>query len=151
MLSSSQFEAFLDFKSDDGQPQVFEIDSRQEQEVPDILETCSVFDSPEHVKWNTVGPESPELNESSDVVVNVILIVSTQREHVIVFVDSGWICLVSFGPGIIVPVSVLTITFSEALQKDHKGKRSDEHEVVDRPDMAGFKQQVMSLLQAVDC
>ena len=119
---------------------MLEVDPRQEQEVPDILETCSVFDSPEHIKWNSVRPESPELNESSNVVVDVVLIVSTQREHVIVFVDSGWICLVSFGPGIIVPESVLTIALTKSLQKYHERKGSDKEQVVYRPDGARFKQ-----------
>ena len=118
---------------------MLEIDSWQEKEIPDILETCSVFDSPEHIERDSICPESPSLNESSNVVVNVILIVSAQGEHVIVFVDSGRICLVSFSPGIIVPESVLTITFAESLQKYHEGQRSDKEEIVDRPHISCLK------------
>ena len=53
------------------------VDSWEEEQVPDILKACSVFDSPKHVERNTVCEESPEVQPGSNVVVNVICIVST--------------------------------------------------------------------------
>ena len=65
--------------------------------------------------------------------------------------DPSWIGLVALGKRIIVPESVLTISFSVAHQEYHEWQRCQEHKITDRPNVSSLYQQVMPLLQTVDC
>ena len=129
---------------------MLEINPWQKQIIPNIFKTRPILNSPEHIQRYTVGEQSPKFKEASQVVVRVILIVTRQREYVVVLMDAGRIGLIALSKGIVVPVSVLTVTFTQALEENHEGQRGDEKEVIEGPDVAGLQQQVVSLLQPVD-
>lgn len=78
------------------------------------------------------------------------MIVAREREHVVVLVDPRWVRLEALRVRIVVPVSVLTVSFTQAFQENHERQRCHEHEVIEGPDIAGLKQQIVSFLESVD-
>ena len=118
--SSPQLEALLDLEADDWQPQVLEVNPGQQQVVPNIFKTGSVLNAPEHIEGNSVSEEAPHLEEASQVVVGIILIVAREREHVVVLVDPSRVRLEALRVRIVVPVSILTVGFAQAFQENHE-------------------------------
>ena len=80
-------------------------------------------------------------------IVDEIVDVPAEGEDVVVFVDSVWVHLTSFGLGIVVPVEVPGVTSSYSIPEDEEGQgRPPKGD----PDVARGKQLVTPLLECVD-
>lgn len=64
--------------------------------------------------------------------------------------DSCWVSLYSLRIGIVIPKSILTISFTQSLYEYHKGQCPYEQEIIYGPNVTRLHQQIMSLLKSID-